>query len=414
MNRKLTVREIAALKDRGEYAIGGGLYLQISKWGTKSWVFRYSSGERTAKGNMKRRRMGLGSIDTVSLKQARDLAEKHRQTVRSGQEPIIKRNAEKQEAKKNQVWTFDRCAEAYISAHEPSWKNKKHAQQWRNTLAQYASPVFGRLPVEEINTPLIMSVIEPIWLTKNETASRVRGRIERVLSWAIVNGYRPHPNPALWRGNLMELLPARAKIAKPVHHPALPYQELGLFMQTLSEHSSLNAHAMKFTILTACRTNEVLAAAWNEIDLNAKTWTIPAERMKSERPHRVPLSTQAIATLEQLPRVDGWLFPSTQRGKHLSNMAMLNLLNRQLKRPDLTVHGFRSTFRDWVAEQTNYQRELAEAALAHVLGDKTEAAYQRGDMLEKRAELMQAWADYSEQKQENIISLTNQKQPNKI
>lgn len=349
--------------------------------------------------------MGLGSADTVSLKEARKLSAQHRQTLLEGKDPKIVRDAEKQENQKNQAWTFDRCAEAYICAHAPSWKNKKHAQQWRNTLAQYASPIFGNLPVEEITTPLIMRVLEPIWLIKTETASRVRGRIERVLSWAIVNGYRPHPNPALWRGNLMELLPAPAKVAKPVHHPALPYQELGVFMQALGEHNSLNAKAMTFTILTACRTNEVLAASWDEIDFDANTWTIPGERMKSERPHRVPLSKQAITLLEQLPRVEGWLFPSVMYGKHLSNMAMLNLMNRQLKRPDLTVHGFRSTFRDWVAEQTNYQRELAEAALAHVLGDKTEAAYQRGDMLEKRAELMQAWADFAEQKQENVIPI---------
>ncbi len=405
MGGKLTTRTVSGLKDRGEYADGGGLYLQISKWGTKTWIFRYSTGERTPGGNLKRRRMGLGSVDSVTLKKARDESVRYSLLLREGKDPKLIRDAEKQKTQKNQVWTFDRCAEAYISAHAPSWKNKKHAQQWRNTLKQYASPVFGSLPVEEITTSLIMRVLEPIWLTKTETASRVRGRIERVLSWAIVNGYRPHPNPALWRGNLMELLPAPAKIAKPVHHPALPYQELGVFMQTLSEHSSLNAKAMTFTILTACRTNEVLAASWDEIDFNAETWTIPAERMKSERPHRVPLSEQAINLLEKLPRVNGWLFPSAHYGKHLSNMAMLNLMNRQLKRPDLTVHGFRSTFRDWVAEQTNYQRELAEAALAHILGDKTEAAYQRGDMLEKRAELMQVWADYATLKQENVVSL---------
>lgn len=405
MSGKLTTRSVASKRDKGRYPDGGGLYLQVGPTGRKAWIFRYQIKDQTENEKLRRREMGLGSADTVSLKEARKLSAQHRQTLLEGKDPKIVRDAEKQENQKNQAWTFDRCAEAYICAHAPSWKNKKHAQQWRNTLAQYASPIFGNLPVEEITTPLIMRVLEPIWLIKTETASRVRGRIERVLSWAIVNGYRPHPNPALWRGNLMELLPAPAKVAKPVHHPALPYQELGVFMQALGEHNSLNAKAMTFTILTACRTNEVLAASWDEIDFDANTWTIPGERMKSERPHRVPLSKQAITLLEQLPRVEGWLFPSVMYGKHLSNMAMLNLMNRQLKRPDLTVHGFRSTFRDWVAEQTNYQRELAEAALAHVLGDKTEAAYQRGDMLEKRAELMQAWADFAEQKQENVIPI---------
>ncbi|MFT7688454.1 MAG: integrase, partial [Candidatus Azotimanducaceae bacterium] len=313
--------------------------------------------------------------------------------------------AERQEAQKNQVWTFKKCAEAYISAHEPSWKNKKHAQQWRNTLTQYANPVFGDLPVEEISTQLVMQAIEPIWQTKTETASRVRGRIERVLSWAIVNEYRPHPNPALWRGNLMELLAAPAKIARTVHHPALPYQQIDSFVQSLGEHESTNAKALYFTILTACRTSEVLGASWNEIDFSEETWTIPANRMKSERPHRVPLSKQAIELLNGLDRENNWLFPSPQYGKHLSNMAMLNLLKKQLGYSDLTIHGFRSTFRDWVAEQTTYQRELAEAALAHVLGDKTEAAYQRGDMLEKRAELMQDWANY-------VSGLANEASPN--
>lgn len=388
---KLSAVTVRGKQPSGEYVDGNGLYLKVKPSGAKSWLFRYQR-----KG--KRVRMGIGSTSKLSLKDARTKVHEYKTLLLDGKDPKLIRDAKEQEKQKNQIWTFDRCAEAYISAHAPSWKNKKHAQQWRNTLKQYASPVFGSLPVEEITTPLIMRVIEPIWLTKTETASRVRGRIERVLSWAIVNGYRPHPNPALWRGNLMELLPAPAKVAKPVHHPALPYQELGVFMQSLSEHSSLNAKAMTFTILTACRTNEVLAASWDEINLNANIWTIPADRMKSERPHRVPLSKQAIALLDQLPRVEGWLFPSVKYGKHLSNMAMLNLMNRQLKRPDLTIHGFRSTFRDWVAEQTNYQRELAEAALAHVLGDKTEAAYQRGDMLEKRAELMQAWADFAYKK----------------
>lgn len=400
MDGQLTAITVRNLRKAGEYADGRGLYLKVTPAGTKSWVYRYQR-------NGKRVKMGLGAIGDLSLKEARAKITEYRRWLKEeGKDPKIKRDAERAENRVNQVWTFDKCADAYITAHTPSWKNKKHGQQWRNTLNLYASPVFGDLPVEEIDTALVMQVIEPIWFTKTETASRVRGRIERILSWAIVRGYRPHPNPALWRGNIDQLLPPRPKVQKTKHHSALPYAEIALFMAELGKHKGLAAQALRFTILTAARTNEVLGASWDEIDTKEKVWTIPGDRMKSGRPHRVPLSDQALAVLETLPRVDGWLFPSAHHGKHLSNMAMLNLLKRAMKRPDLTVHGFRSTFRDWVAEQTNTPRELAEAALAHVLTDKTEAAYQRGDMLEKRAQLMQAWADYANDVSENIIQFS--------
>ena len=287
MGGQLTARTVASKKDTGRYADGGGLYLQISKFGTKAWIFRYTTGERTGKGYLKQFEMGLGSYPAISLATARDAVIEHRQILSNGKDPKLARDAKQQESKKNQVWTFDKCAAAYIKSHSQSWKNK-NTQQWRNTLDRYASPVFGSLPVEDIDTPQVMQVIEPIWQTKNETASRVRGRIERVLSWAIVNKYRRHPNPAVWRGNLMELLPAPAKIAKPVHHPALPYAEIGIFMQSLEEHASLNAQALQFTILTACRTNEVLAASWDEINFKERIWIVPANRMKSDREHRIP------------------------------------------------------------------------------------------------------------------------------
>ncbi len=409
---KLTDRTIKSKKEKGFYGDGGGLYLQVTASKGKSWLFRYTGEKITTpegKSYRKQSMMGLGSYPDISLSEAREKAIEHRKTVAEGKNPKLKRDAEKQESKKHQVWTFDKCAEAYIAAHEPSWKNVKHGKQWRATLAKYASPVFGSLPVEDIDVPQILQAIEPIWQTKTETASRVRGRIERVLSWAIVMKYRPLPNPAVWRGNLDQVLGQPTKVTKPTHHNALPYAEMGLFMDSLSKHKSINAQALTLTILTGCRTSEVLGAAWDEINLKERVWTVPADRMKSDREHRVPLSDQAITLLENLHRESGWLFPSVQAGKHLSNMAMLTLLKKQMKRTDITVHGFRSTFRDWVAEETNYPDRLAEAALAHVLGDKTEAAYQRGDRLKKRAELMQGWADYACNRQENVIQIQGAK-----
>lgn len=405
MGGQLTARSVASKKDTGRYSDGDGLYLQISKFGTKAWIFRYTTGERTEKGYLKQFEMGLGPYPNVSLAGARDIVIEHRKIVSDGKDPKLVRDARRQESQKNQVWTFDRCAEAYINAHEPSWKNKKHAKQWRSTLSQYASPVIGSLPVEDIDVPQVLQVVEPIWQIKTETASRVRGRIERVLSWAIVMKYRSFPNPAVWRGNLDQVLGQPTKVTKPIHHNALPYSEISLFMDSLGKHKSINAQALKFTILTGCRTSEVLGTAWDEIDMKERVWTVPAKRMKSDREHRVPLSDQTIELLENLHRESGWLFPSVQAGKHLSNMAMLNLLKKQLNRSDITVHGFRSTFRDWVAEETNYPDRLAEAALAHVLGDKTEAAYQRGDRLKKRAELMQAWANYADNRSDRVVQI---------
>jgi integrase len=407
MGGQLTARTIASKSSKGKYADGGGLYLQVSASGGKSWMFRYAGKRMISKSGkeyIKQIEMGLGSYPDIGLAEARDIAAVQRKIISEGKDPRVMRDAERQEAQKNQVWTFDKCAADYINSRKSGWKNK-NTQQWRNTLKQYASPVFGSLPVEDIDVPQIQQVLEPIWQTKNETASRVRGRIERVLSWAIVLKYRQHPNPAVWRGNLDQVFDPPTKVTKPVHHPALPYAEIGIFMDTLRKHESLNAKALMFTILTGCRTNEVLAASWDEVNFKDRIWTVPADRMKSEREHRVPLSDQAMYLLENLHRESGWLFPSVVHGKHLSNTAMLNLVKNQMKRSDITVHGFRSTFRDWVAEETNYPDRLAEAALAHVLGDKTEAAYQRGDRFKKRAKLMQEWADYATKKQKNVTSI---------
>ncbi len=382
----LTAVQIKALNNPGKYADRDGLYLNITKRGTKSWIYRYQLHGR-------RREIGLGSLRDVSLKSARDKASEARSLQQQGVDPKAHRDSLKHMPVSAEVWTFDKCAGAYIESHRAGWKNTKHTQQWANTLYMYASPVFGHLPVDQIDTGLVMQVLEPIWRTKTETASRVRGRIENVLSWAIVQGYREGPNPALWRGHLSMLLPQRSKVQKVIHHAALPYSEISEFLDELRGHKGLSAQALELTILTAVRTSEVLSAKWSEIDLDACIWTIPGNRMKSGREHRVPLSTQAVALLNGLPKMNGWVFPS-RKDKPLSNMAMLVLLKRDMGYSESTVHGFRSTFRDWVAETTYYPRELAESALAHVLTDKTEAAYQRGDLLEKRRELMQSWADY--------------------
>ncbi len=387
--KALTPATVKSLNKTGRYADGEGLYLQVSKWGSKSWIYRYSCNDR-------RIEMGLGSVLDVTLSEARELAKDFKRERKDGVNPIISRDNRIRENRLSQVWTFDKCAEAFIAAHSPSWKSRKHAAQWKSTLATYASPVIGSVPIKDINTAMVMRVIEPIWKSKTETASRVRGRLEKVIAWATVNGYREGQNPAMWKNNLDQLLPAPNKLKEERHHPALPYAEIPVFMSQFDKAQSISAFALKFTILTGMRTGEVIGASWDEIDFWKKIWTIPKERMKGENPreHRVPLSTAALDLLNSLPKTNGWIFPSPYKGNHISNTAMLTYLKKQLNRPDLTVHGFRSTFRDWCAEVTNYPREVAEAALAHANKDKTEAAYQRGDLLEKRRSLMQDWSDY--------------------
>lgn len=395
---KLSVAKIRSLNKKGRYPDGNGLYLQVSEWKTKSWIYRYQiRGKRTE--------MGLGSLKDYSLAQARNRARECRMLVIEGIDPKLHREAARHNLHEIQGWTFSKCAEAYIEAHSPQWSNPKHIAQWRSTLTTYASPVFGNLPVQQIDAALVMRVIEPIWLTKTETASRVRGRIEKVLAWAIVNEYRDQPNPAVWRNNLDQLLPAKSKVMTVKHHEALPYAEISTFMEGLSQVESVSAKALTFMILTGLRTGEIIQASWDQIDLDNKIWTVPANVMKSRRIHRVPLSDQAVSLLNNLPKLNGWLFPSNQSGKHIGEAAMHKLVRKRLKRLDITVHGFRSTFRDWVAELTKYPREVAEAALAHVNSDKVEAAYQRGDLLEKRRELMQDWANYVFTQDDNVVAI---------
>ena len=388
---RLSARTVASAKKLGRRADGGGLYLQVGRSGTKSWIFRFMLNGRP-------REMGLGPVYTVPLQEARTAAQKCRKLLLEGLDPIEARKARRHQRKveASSSITFEECAEAYIRAHEAGWKNAKHVAQWRSTLSTYAFPVFGSLPVQAIDTALVCKTLEPIWRSKTETASRLRGRIEAVLDWAAARDYRDGDNPARWKGHLDKLLPARSKVQKVRHHPALPYDEMGSFMAKLREHEGVSALGLELLILTAVRTGEVVGATWDEVNFEKRVWIIPADRTKAEREHRVPLSQDAMAVLDRLREASQseYVLPGANNERPLSTMAFLQLLKR-MGRGDLTVHGFRSTFRDWAAEQTNFAREVAEMALAHAVGDKVEAAYRRGDLFEKRGKLMEAWARYS-------------------
>ncbi|SFM99591.1 tyrosine-type recombinase/integrase [Methylobacterium pseudosasicola] len=380
---------VSRTREPGLYADGGGLYLQVTHADARSWIFRFMLNGRA-------RSMGLGSLHTLTLAEARNKATECRKLCLDGIDPIEARQRVRSAAQLDaaKAMTFDACAETYIEAHKKGWRNEKHIDQWRNTLATYASPVFGALPVQAVDTGLVMRVIEPIWGDKTETATRVRGRIESVLDWAATRGYRQGENPARWRGHLQNLLPKRSKVQRVEHHAALPFVQIGEFVASLRQQNGTSPLALEFTILTAARTGEVIGATWDEIDLAERAWTVPAERMKGGREHRVPLCAHALRVLERFRALDDkYVFPGGKRGRPLSNMAMLELLKR-MGRPDLTVHGFRSTFRDWAAETTHFPNEMVEMALAHIIDNKVEAAYRRGDLLQKRRDLMDAWENY--------------------
>jgi integrase len=371
----------------GLHADGGGLYLQVAPGGSRSWLYRYTM-------HGKEHRIGLGSVSAVPLKLARQLVAKQRELRATGIDPLTHKREQRNahlvaEAK---AITFKECAENYITAHEAGWRNPKHRQQWRSTLEQYVYPIMGALPVQAIDTNLVLKALEPIWATKTETASRLRGRIESILDYAKARGYRNGENPAHWRGHLDNLLARPAKIAPHVHHAALPYSDIGSFMSNLRGRNSTSARCLEFLILTAARTGEVIGAEWSEFDLAAKVWTVPASRMKGNRDHRVPLSNRAVELLHIMRArcENDFVFPG--RSGPLSNMSLLALL-RVMGCP-ITAHGFRSSFRDWAAEQTNFPHEVAEMALAHAIESKVEAAYRRGDLFEKRRRLMDAWAAF--------------------
>ncbi len=388
--RELGALQVSRLKEPGLHAVGGvaGLHLQIVESGARSWILRVTIGDR-------RPDMGLGGYPDVTLAGAREAARTAREKIKAGIDPLAEARAARSalKAASASAWTFEACGDAYIAAKSSEWKNAKHAAQWANTLATYAYPKIGALQARDVELPQVLSVLEPIWSTKTETAKRLRNRIEIVLDWATVRGYRGGPNPARWRGHLDKLLAKPSKVAKVVHHPALPAGDVGAFMQALRKHEGMGARALEFTILTACRSGEARGATWKEIDLDEATWTIPAARMKSSRPHRVPISPAAVSLLRHLPhkRGDVLVFPAP-RGGQLSDMTLTAVLRRM--KVDAVPHGFRSTFRDWASERTNYPRDVAEMALAHAIGDATEAAYRRGDLFDKRRLMMNAWAAF--------------------
>jgi len=387
---RLTALAVTRAGKKGMYADGAGLYLHVSGNGAKSWVYRFMLAGRP-------REMGLGATHTISLAEARDVAIECRKMRRAGIDPIEARKVRRQHAQIDEAssLTFAECAQRYIGAHKTGWRSPKSLAAWEGTLTRFVDPVFGKLPVQAIDTGLVMKAIEPIWAAKPETAGRVRGRVESILDYATVRGWRQGENPARWRGHLDKLLPKKGKVRAVEHHPALPFAELPAFMETLRRENGNGARALELAILTSARTSEIIGARWGEIDQANTVWTIAGARMKGGREHRVPLSDAAFAVIEKMAeqRSSDYLFPGGAHNRPLSNMAMLALLKR-MKRSDLTVHGFRSTFRDWAAERTNFQNEVIEMALAHAIGDKVEAAYRRGDLFEKRRRLMDLWAAY--------------------
>ncbi len=389
---KLTALAAAALarsKTRGYYGDGGGLYMQVTPGGA-SWVYRFKVDGRL-------REMGLGPVHTVSLAEAREMARDGRKARLAGRDPIEERRMARLRAKLDaaKAISFKACAQIYIAAHQAGWRSPKSLVAWEGTLDTYVYPSFGAFPVQAVDVGLVLKAVEPIWNAKPETASRVRGRIEAILDWATARGYRQGENPARWRGHLENLLPNKTKVRRVAHHAALPYVEIGGFIAELRRQEGIAARALEFAILTAARTGEVIGARWNEINLAERVWTIPAERMKAGREHRVPLSDMALAIVGQMEAIRSgeFVFAGGKAGRPISNMAMLMLL-RRMGRGDLTAHGFRSSFRDWAAERTGFPAEVAEMALAHTVADSVERAYRRGDLFQKRHQIMAAWARF--------------------
>jgi integrase len=436
---RLSAVEVKGLKEPGYYADGGNLYLQVTKAAqsdpsdepsrahtsrarprlerhtedsspsvtpatpkapapAKSWVFRFTLAGRT-------RDMGLGRYPVVTLDKARELAERYRRQVAAGLDPIEVRDQERKavQAAAAKGRNFEQCSTAYIEAHESSWVNPKHRQQWTNTLKTYAYPLLGKLPVATIDTDLVMQVLQPLWSKKPETASRLRGRVETILDWAKVSGFREGENPARWRGHLDHLLPSKRKVRSVKHHPALPYKDIPKFMAKLRDRDGVAERALEFGILTALRSKEFRQARWAEVDAEERLWTVPGGRMgrmkrknKDEaRDHRVPLSAVAVALLADLPRLGDYVFPGQREGDAISDTAIRDVLRDMgYTHNDATIHGFRSSFRDWAAEKTNFANHVVEAALAHEIGNEVEAAYRRGELVAKRRQLMEAWAGY--------------------
>jgi integrase len=383
--RPLSSRRVQSLKTRGFYCDGGGLYLQVSKSGSKSWVFRYALGAH-------KRDMGLGSFATFTLAEARERARKARQLVADGIDPIDERRAKRGAVARS--LTFRQCAERYIAAHEAGWRNG--GGEWLASLTKHVFPVFGDVAVGAVDLPLVMQAVEPLWTKQPVRMNIIRNRVEMVLDWAKVRGLRQGENPARWKGHLDTLLPHRKKVAPVKHREALPYREVGAFMVDLRKLGDTSARVLEFQILTAARSGEVIAARWSEINMGERLWTVPAERMKAGREHRVPLSDAAMALLERQASVreNEFVFPGRVPGQSIRIDAPMKPVEKLGLKGKVTAHGFRSAFRDWAAEQTNFPREIAEASLAHAVGDATERAYQRSDFIAKRRQIMDAWARY--------------------
>ena len=392
---KLNALKIKSITKIGMHSDGDGLYLKVqpsSKNGVinKSWIFRWGSQGKNS--------MGLGSEKDILLKEARELARECRKKLAHGLNPKDERDkiqSELRTAKAKSI-TFKEASEKYIEIHKASWKNEKHTQQWFNSLDTHAFDVIGNKACSDITKDDVLAVLTPIWTTKTETATRVRGRIEKILDWAMAMGYRKDVNVAVLKGNLQPLLPTINKRKRVQHHKAMHYDEVPKFFKSIKDDPSISARALVFCILTATRTSETCNAEWIEVDLNKSIWVIPKERMKRDIEHRVPLATQVCELLSHhKSSTSNYVFHSERReSKAISNMTMLTYLQRKEGLEMMTVHGFRSSFRDWAAEKGNFSREVCEQALAHALKDQTEAAYQRADYFEKRVELMQAWADY--------------------
>lgn len=388
----LNALTVQRLTKPGRYCDGYGLYLQISKTVTKSWLFRFML-------RGKSHEMGLGPIALVSLAEAREKVIDLQRILLSGQDPLEQKRIRHRQMvlETANEMSFDEAAAAYIESHSRKWTNQKHREQWENTLKTYASPTIGALAIQKIDTGLIMKVLEPIWARRTETASRLRGRIESVLNYATARDWRKGENPARWRGHLDKLLPKPTEVTKVEHHAALPFVDMGAFMATLRLQEGIAPRALEFTILTAARTGEALGAKWEEINFDEKSWTVPGSRMKHGRDHRVPLSDQAFRILEDLKKisVNEFVFPGQRQGKSLSNTSMLQVIKKRMNLK-ITSHGFRSTFRDWASECTSFPNDVVEMALAHTIENKVEAAYRRGDLFLKRRKLMLAWGNYCE------------------
>ncbi|MGN6260935.1 MAG: tyrosine-type recombinase/integrase [Ralstonia sp.] len=398
---RLTALKVGKLDAPGQYPDGGNLYFQISQTGSRSCIFKF-----TLRG--KSREMGLGPLSSISLAAARAEAAKCRDLLRGGIDPIEARKAEhrKQAVETSGARVFKTAAANYITKHRAGWKNPKHAQQWENTIATYAKPILGDQDVRDIDTAMIVRVLQPIWMSKRETAFRLRGRLECILDAEKALGHRDGENPARWRGHLDKLLPKQNRRRKIKHHPALPWQEMPEFMKKLREQRGTAARMLGHLILTVVRTQEVQFARPEEFAMNYRVWTVPGERMKMELPLRVPMVDRLVKLVEEvLPGArDGWLYPGRVKNKPLSNMAMLKVLER-MGYDHVTVHGFRSTFRDWVAECTEYADSVAEKALAHAIQNESEAAYRRGDMLERRRKMMGDWARFCDGQTAAVIPI---------